>query len=56
MVLLDCTTASEESNKENYASNNDEKDRSGEECISKEVQILAVSSLDNSSSDYEEEA
>ena len=56
VALLDCTAASEESNKENYASNNDEKDRSGEESISKEVQILAVSSLDNSSSDDEEEA
>ena len=56
VVFLDCSTASKESNKEDDASNNDEEDRSGKEGISKEVKILTVSSLNNTTGDDEEES
>ena len=56
VVFLDGSTASKESNKEDDASNNNEEDRSGKEGISKEVKILTVSSLNNTTGDDEEES
>lgn len=55
MILLDCSTTSKESNKEDDASNNNEKDRGGKELVTKKVKILTVDSLDNPTSNDEEE-
>ena len=55
MILLDCSTTSKESNKEDDASNNYEKDRGGKELVTKKVKILTVDSLDNPTSNDEEE-
>ena len=49
MVLLDGPTATEEGDKEDDTSDNDEEDRGREELISQEVKILTVGSLHNSS-------
>ena len=40
MKYLDSTTASKESDKEDDTTNNDEEDRSVEEIISKEIQVV----------------
>ena len=56
MVLLDSTTAAEESNKEYDASNNDEEYRGGKELVSQEVKILTVGSLDHPASNDEEQS
>ena len=55
VVLLDGSAAPEESNKEDDAADDDEEHRSGEELVSQEVEVLAVSSLDHAASHYEEQ-
>ena len=55
VVLLDGSTAPEESHKEDDAADDDEEDRRGEELVAQEVEVLAVGSLDNSASHYEEQ-
>jgi len=50
MILLDSPTTSKESNKKYDTSNNNEENRSGEEGIAKEVKVLTVSSLYNTTS------
>ena len=55
VVLLDCSTTSKEGNEKDDAANNDKKHGGREESITKEIKVLAVSSLDNSTSDNEEE-
>ena len=55
VVLLDGSATSEESHKEDDAADNDEEDRSGEELVAQKVEVLAVGSLDNPASHYEEQ-
>ena len=56
VVLLDGTTAPEEGDEEDDASDNDEEDRSGEELVAEEVQVLTVGSLDDTSSHDQEQS
>ena len=56
VVLLDGTTAAEERDEEDDASDNDEEDRSGEELVAEEVQVLTVGSLDDTSSHDQEQS
>ena len=56
VVLLDGAAATEEGDKEDNASNDDEEDRSGEELVPEEVKVLTVGSLDDPTSDNEEQS
>lgn len=56
MVLLNGATATEEGDKEDNASNDDKEDRSGEELVPQEVKVLTVGSLDDPTSDNEEQS
>ena len=56
VVLLDGTTTPEEGDEEDDASDNDEEDRSGEELVTEEVQVLTVGSLDYTSSHDQEQS
>ena len=56
VVLLDGSTASKEGYEEDDATDDDEEDRSGEELVTKEVQVLTVCSLDYPSCHYEEQS
>ena len=50
MMFFDSATTSEESDKENDASNNYQKNWSVEERVTQKVQVVAVNSLDDTSS------
>ena len=56
MVLLDGTTAPEEGDEEDDAPDNDEEDRSGEELVAEEVEVLTVGSLNDPTSHNQEES
>ena len=56
VVLLDGAAATEEGDKEDNASNDDKEDRSGEELVPEEVKVLTVGSLDDPTSDNEEQS
>ena len=51
MMFFDSATTSEESDKENDASNDNQKNWSVEERVTQKVQVVAVNSLDDTSSD-----
>ena len=50
MMFFDSATTSEESDKENDASNDNQKNWSVEERVTQKVQVVAVNSLDDTSS------
>ena len=50
MMFFDSATTSEESDKENDASNNNQKNWSVEERVTQKVQVVAVNTLDDTSS------
>ena len=56
VVLLDGSTASKEGYEEDDATDDDEEDRSGEELVTEEVQVLTIGSLDYPSCHYEEQS
>ena len=56
VVLLDGSTAAKEGYEEDDATDDDKEDRSWEELVTEEVQVLTVGSLDNTSCNYEEQS
>ena len=50
MVFLDGSTAAEKSDEENDASDNHQQNGSVEEAVAQKVQVVAVNSLDDTSS------
>ena len=50
MMFFDSATTSEESDEENDASNNNQENWSVEERVTQKVQVVAVNSLDDTSS------
>ena len=50
MMFFDSATTSEESDKENDASNDNQKNWGVEERVTQKVQVVAVNSLDDTSS------
>ena len=50
MMFFDSATTSEESDKENDASNDNQKDRGVEKRVTQKVQVVAVNTLDDTSS------
>ena len=56
VVLLDRAAAAEEGDEEDDAPDNDEEDRSGEELVAEEVEVLTVGSLNAPTSHNQEES
>ena len=56
MMFFDSATTSEESDKENDASNNYQKNWSVEERVTQKVQVVAVNTLDDTSGNDQSKA
>lgn len=56
MMFLDCPTTSKEGDKENDATNHDQKNWRVEEGITQKVQIVAINALDHASGNNQSQA